>query len=75
MLSKRLALSGLVIALYIAILYMTQGFSFLQFQVRVANSLYGLAYIHPFLVIPLGLAVFKGINYLKYLDKQIKIFM
>lgn len=54
--AKKLAVSGIVIAAYVAIMYLTQGFSFGQYQMRVATSLYALAAIHPVLIIPLGLA-------------------
>ena len=53
---KKLAFSGIVIALYVVVMYLTQGFSFGQYQMRVATSIYALAAIHPFLIIPLGIA-------------------
>ena len=46
----------MVAAAYIAVMYVTQGFAFLQFQMRVATALYALAYLFPFLVVPLALA-------------------
>ena len=54
--TQRLAISGMVIALYIVIMYITQGFAFGQYQVRIATSLYAVAYLFPFLTVPLGLA-------------------
>lgn len=54
--TKKIALSGLVIAIYTVIMYFTQGFSFGQYQIRIATSLYSLSAIDPILIIPLGLA-------------------
>jgi len=51
-----LAFSAMVMAAYIAVMYVTQGFAFLQFQIRVATALYALAYLFPFLAIPLAFA-------------------
>ncbi len=56
--SKKLAISGITIALFIVIMFLSQGFAFGQYQVRLATSLYSLAAIYPFLVIPLGIANF-----------------
>jgi uncharacterized membrane protein len=53
---KKLILSALIIAMYIAIMMTTQGFAFGQYQIRIATSLYSLCYIYPFLIVPLGLA-------------------
>ena len=53
---RKLTTSGIVIALYIVILFMTQSFSFGAYQIRIVTSLYALSYLFPFLVIPLGLA-------------------
>ncbi len=53
---RKLAFSGLVIGIYVVIMYLTQGFAFGQYQIRIATGLYALAYHFPFLVIPLGLA-------------------
>ena len=52
----KLTFSGLVIALYIVIMYFTQAIAFGQYQVRLVTGLYGLSYSFPFLCIPLGLA-------------------
>lgn len=56
MTTRKLTISALVIAAYIVILSLTQSFSFGAYQIRIATSLYALAYIFPFLVIPMGLA-------------------
>lgn len=53
---KKLTVSGIVIALYVVIMFLTQSFAFGQYQVRIATSLYALAAIHPFLIFPLGVA-------------------
>lgn len=54
--SKKLAYSGIVIALYIVVVFATQSFSFGQYQIRIATALYALAFHFPFLVLPLALA-------------------
>lgn len=54
--TKKITISGMVIALYIVIMYVAQSFSFGAYQVRIATALYALAYIYPFLVVPLGVA-------------------
>jgi len=54
--TKKIAISGLVISIYIIIMYITQSFAFEQIQVRIATGLYALAYHYPFLIIPLGVA-------------------
>ncbi|WP_296827302.1 QueT transporter family protein [uncultured Megasphaera sp.] len=56
--TRRMTFSALVMALYIAILYVTQGISFGPYQIRIATALYGLAFLYPFLVFPLGIANF-----------------
>ena len=53
---RKLTISAIAIALYIIIMYTTQGFAFGQYQVRIATSLYSLSYIFPFLILPLGLS-------------------
>ena len=55
---QKLTISGMVMALYIVILYVTQGFSFGAYQIRIATALYALSYIFPFLIVPMGLANF-----------------
>jgi uncharacterized membrane protein len=51
---QKLAFSGLVMALYIVIMYFTQSFAFGQYQIRIATSIYALSAIFPFLIVPLG---------------------
>lgn len=53
---QKLTISGIVIALYIVIMVATQSFAFMQYQIRIATSLYALSAICPFLVLPLGLS-------------------
>lgn len=55
---KKITISGIVIALYITIMMLTQGVAFGQFQVRIATALYALSAIYPFLIVPLGLSNF-----------------
>ncbi len=55
---KKLTVSAIVIALYVIIMFLTQSFAFGQYQIRIATSIYALAAIHPFLIIPLGIANF-----------------
>lgn len=54
--AKKLSISSMAIALYVIIVYFTQGISFGAYQIRIATGLYALAYEFPFLVLPLGLA-------------------
>jgi uncharacterized membrane protein len=37
-------------------MYLTQGFAFGQYQIRIATALYALSYLFPFLVVPLAIA-------------------
>ncbi len=53
---QKLAFSGLVMAMYIVIMYYTQGFAFGQYQIRIATSLYALSAVFPFLIVPLGVS-------------------
>lgn len=53
---QKLTLSGLIIAMYIVVMYMTQSFAFGQYQIRLATSLYALSAIFPFLIVPMGLS-------------------
>lgn len=55
---KKLTISGIVIALYVVIMFMTQNFAFGQYQIRIATSIYALAGIFPFLILPMGIANF-----------------
>ena len=54
--TQKITLSGAVMAVYIVVMYFTQSFAFGQYQVRIATAIYGLAYLFPFLVVPLGLS-------------------
>ena len=54
--TKRMTIASMVIAVYIVVLYVTQGISFGAYQIRIATALYALAYWYPFLVVPLGIA-------------------
>ncbi|KYZ76821.1 hypothetical protein AXX12_05670 [Anaerosporomusa subterranea] len=54
--SRQIAISGLVAAVYIAVMMLTQGFAFGQYQIRIATSLYALSAIYPFLIIPLAVS-------------------
>lgn len=53
--TRKMTISAMVIALYIVLLYVTQSISFGAYQIRIATSLYALAYAFPFLVIPMGI--------------------
>ena len=54
--TQKLTISGIVMAIYIVLMYLTQSFAFGQYQVRIATAIYGVAYLFPFLVVPLGLS-------------------
>ena len=54
--TQKLTISGAVMAIYIVVMYFTQSFAFGQYQVRIATAIYGIAYLFPFLVVPLGLS-------------------
>ena len=53
--TRKLTISAMVVALYIVVLYVTQSVSFGAYQIRIATSLYALAYAFPFLVTPMGI--------------------
>ena len=55
---QKLTVSAMVMALYVVVLYFTQSFSFGAYQIRIATAQYALAYLFPFLVLPLGFANF-----------------
>lgn len=55
---QKLTISGVVIALYICLMFISQSFAFGQYQIRLATSIYSLSAIYPFLVFPLGVANF-----------------
>lgn len=52
--TKRIAISGITIGLYVILMYLTQGFAFGQYQIRIATSFYALSAIHSFLIVPLA---------------------
>jgi len=54
--TKKITRSAIIMALYIVLMYLTQWFAFGPVQIRVATSLYAIAYFDPFLIIPLGLS-------------------
>ncbi|MBR6231321.1 MAG: QueT transporter family protein [Lachnospiraceae bacterium] len=54
--TQKLTISALLMALYVVVVFLTQSFSFGAYQVRIATALYALAFIYPFLILPLGLA-------------------
>ena len=54
--TQKLVFSALMMALYIAVLFLSQGISFGAYQMRLATALYGLTYLYPFLLLPLSLA-------------------
>lgn len=54
--TRKIAVSGMVMAIYIVVMYFTQSFAFGQYQVRIATAVYASAYLCPFLTLPLGLS-------------------
>ena len=56
--TRKLALSGVIIALYVVIMFVAKDFSFGLYQVRIATCLYSLSYFFPFLIVPMGVANF-----------------
>ena len=55
---QKMTISAMMMAVYVVLVYATQSFSFGAYQIRIATSVYAVAYLFPFLVIPLGLANF-----------------
>ena len=53
--TRKLTISAMVVALDIVLIYLTQGISFGAYQIRIATSLYALAYAFPFLIVPMGI--------------------
>lgn len=53
--TRKLTISAMVVALYIVLIYLTQGISFGAYQIRIATSLYALAYAFPFLIVSMGI--------------------
>jgi len=54
--TQKLTFSALIAASYFAVMFVTQGFSFGPYQIRIATAIYATAYPFPFLVLPLALA-------------------
>ena len=54
--TRKLTISSAVMALYIVVMYFTQSFAFGQYQVRIATAICSVAYLFPFLLVPLGLS-------------------
>ena len=54
--ARKVAISGIFMASYIALMFFTRGFSFGQYQIRIATSLYAFSSLFPFLILPSGLA-------------------
>lgn len=54
--TRKITISGLMIAAYVVVMFITQGFAFGAYQIRIATSLYAMAAVYPFLIVPLGLA-------------------
>ena len=52
--TRKVAISGVCVGLYVILMYLTQGFAFGQYQIRIATSFYALSAIHPFLIVPLA---------------------
>lgn len=56
--TQKLTISALFVTSYIILMYFTQSFSFMQYQIRIATALYALSAIFPFLIVPSGIANF-----------------
>jgi uncharacterized membrane protein len=54
--TQKITVSAAAMAIYIVLMSLTQSFAFGQYQVRIATAIYSLAYLFPFLVVPMGLA-------------------
>ena len=54
--TNKITISGMVMAIYIVVMVLTQSFAFGQYQIRIVTAIYSLAYLFPFLVVPLGLS-------------------
>ena len=53
--AKKITISGVSMALYVVLMYLTQSFAFGQYQVRIATSLYAFCALYPFLIVPMAL--------------------
>ena len=56
--TQKITFSAMIIAIYVVIMFFTQGFAFGAYQIRIATAMYALSYLFPFLVVPLGLSNF-----------------
>ena len=54
--TKKLCISGIVIAMYVVIMFVNQSFASQAIQVRIATVIYSFSYAFPFLVVPIGIA-------------------
>ena len=54
--TRRLTVSAVLVAAYLALMYLTQGFAFGAYQIRIATALYAAAYVFPFLTVPFAAA-------------------
>ncbi len=54
--TKKITISSIIMASYIVVMFLTQGFAFGQYQIRIATSIYALSALYPFLIIPMGLS-------------------
>ncbi len=54
--ARKVALSALTMALYVAVMAVSRGFAFGRYQIRIATALYALNGLFPFLAVPLGAA-------------------
>ncbi|MCL2747970.1 MAG: QueT transporter family protein [Oscillospiraceae bacterium] len=52
----KITMSAAIMAVYIVLMFATQSFAFGQYQLRIATALYAMAGVHPWLILPLGLA-------------------
>ena len=53
--TKTLTRGAIVCALYIALCYIFATLSFGMIQIRIANVLYGLCFLYPYLIVPLSI--------------------
>jgi hypothetical protein len=54
--TQKLTISAIVTAMYVALMYLTQGIASGAVQIRISTGLYALGYLFPFLTVPLGAA-------------------
>ena len=61
---RKLAFSGMTIAVYVVLMYLTQSISFGTYQIRIATALYALSWPFPFLANMLSNLLFGGMGIL-----------